>query len=266
MKTVLSLFFTFFFIQTSLAQLVNIEKERKEKKQGLQGAIAFSLSFKKNTSSIFIANNNTNIQYTKNKHTLLFLNDYSIINVKIDKNNTDLENNNFQHLRYNYSLLDSNKITFELFGQRQQNKIKFLNLRLLAGTGFRFKIIDKDYLSFYIATLAMYEKEELSDSLKSLTSTIKGDFYSSISVTITDNLSFKNVVYYQPALVNLNNYQDFEFIKDYRLFIESSLKFKIYKNIFYELQFHMSYDSKPPIELINTPLFYDFTNQLTFKF
>lgn len=266
MKIILSLIFIFSFFQYSYAQLVNIEKERKENKQGFQGAISFSLSLKKNTSSIFTANNNTHIQYTHKKHTILFLNDYSIINVKIDKNNTELENQNFQHLRYNYSIVDTNRITFEIFGQRQQNKIKFLKLRLLAGTGFRFRIIENDNISFYIASLAMYEKEILSDSLNTLTSTLKADIYSSFSVSINDFLSFKNVVYYQPALINLNKYKDFELIKDYRLFIESSMKFQIYKNIFYELQFQMSYDSRPPIELINTPLFYNFKNQLTFKF
>lgn len=266
MKNLLIIIFFFLLFQQSYAQLVNIEKERKENKQGIQGAISFSLSLKKNTSSIFTANNDVHIQYSKNKHTILFLNDYSIINVKIDKNNTELENKNFQHIRYNYSIVDTNKITFEIFTQHQQNKIKFLKSRFLAGSGFRFKIIENKNLSFYIANLAMYENEILSDSLNTITSTIKADIYSSIAFSINDFITFKNVVYYQPALINLNNYKDFAFIKDYRLYLESSVDFQIYKNIFYQMQFQMSYDSRPPIELINTPLFYNFKNQLTFKF
>ncbi len=265
-KTFILALFFLSITHFSYSQLVNIEKERKEQKEGFQGSIAFGLISTKTTSSMFQANNTIHLQYILHKNTFLILNDYSIIKVKIDENNTDLENKNFQHFRYNYSLVDTNKIVYELFLQRQQNKVKYLKLRALAGTGFRFGIIDNDKMSLYVASLGMYEKEYLTDSAQTVTESIKGDIYSSFSITFTDNFSFKNVVYYQPALVNLNNYKDFEFVKDYRLYLESSLKFKVFKNIFYELQFQMSYDSRPPTELLNTPLFYTFKNQLTFKF
>ncbi len=266
LKITLSVLFLFGFINFSYSQLVNIEKERKDQKEGFQGAITFGLISNKTTSSIFQANNTIHLQYIIHKNTFLILNDYSMIKVKIDENNTDLVNKNFQHFRYNYSIVDTNKIVYELFLQRQQNKVKYLKLRALAGTGIRFGIIDNNKISLYVASLGMYEKEYLTDSAQTITESIKGDFYSSFTLSFSDNFLFKNVIYYQPALVNLNNYKDFEFMKDYRVFLESSMKFKIFKNIFYELQFQMSYDSRPPAELLNTPLFYTFKNQLTFKF
>jgi hypothetical protein len=185
--------------------------------------------------------------------------------VKNNNNKFDLVNQNFQHLRYNYSIIDTNIVDLELFIQRQQNKIKYLKLRFLTGAGLRYRIIKTKNINFYFATLMMYENEILSDSAKTNTKMLKADLYSSISIKIS-TFKLTNVTYYQPALFDLNKYKDFERFKDFRIYSETSLSFKIFKNIEYSFVYQLSYDSRPPIELVSTPLFYNFTNELTYNF
>ncbi len=256
-------------------QLVNIEKERKTIKSGLQGSLSFAFNITQNTRSIIQGNNNTNIQFiTKNmKNTFLILNDYTIMKVMKQQNNFDLINKNFQHFRYNYAFSDTTKkhfgaYVYELFFQRQQNKIKYIKLRLLWGTGMRFRIINSKTLIIFLCPLIMYEYEKLSDSAHTITKTIKGDFYTSINLKINDLILFTNVTYYEPALINLNpNISNFEPISDFRLYSENSLTFNLIKNrLQFMIIFSLAYDSRPPVELINRPLFYNFKNALSIKF
>ncbi|MEA3451665.1 MAG: DUF481 domain-containing protein [Bacteroidota bacterium] len=255
-----------FLFSNSYSQVVNIEKKRKEYKQGFQGSISLQFGIIQNTSQILQGSNTAHLQYTKGKSTLLILNDYSLMKVQKGEDDFDLINKNFQHLRFNYSIIDTNAINFEFLIQRQQNKIKFLQFRFLAGTGFRFRLINNDFIQFYIAPLIMYENEILSDSAQTTTKMLKGNLYSSLYINLTEDISFSNVIYYQPAISNLNNYADFERFIDYRISSESSFSIKILKNLKFSVVFKLAYDSKPPIELISNPLFYDLTNVLTYKF
>ncbi len=249
------------------AQVVNIEKKRKNKKEGLQGKIGLSLNITENTKQIIEGNNTINLQYSQKAHTFLLFNDYTLMKVKKTGVNEDLINKNFQHIRYNYTLKDSSFATLELFAQRQQNKIKYLNFRGLAGAGFRFRILENNIISLHFAPLLMYEQEILSDSLQTKTKNLKGDIYTSISLKITDNFYVSHVTYFQPALYDLGNYADFEYFSDFRLSSETVLTFSIIKNrLEFNIKYQMSYDSRPPIELIEKPLFYTLKNQLTFKF
>ena len=191
MKKIFIILFLFVLFFSVSAQVVNIEKQRKEYKQGFQGNVAFAFNIIQNTNKIIQGSNTVHLQYIKNKHTFLLLNDYTLMKVQKDLDNIDLVNKNFQHFRYGYSIIDTNVINFELFVQRQQNKIKYLDFRFLTGAGFRFKIIDNDFMTLYFAPLTMYEHEILSDSAATTTKMIKGDFYMSLTMNITKNVYFR---------------------------------------------------------------------------
>ncbi|MBN2662819.1 MAG: DUF481 domain-containing protein [Bacteroidales bacterium] len=263
----LIVFVFFVFLSSSVfSQLVNIEKERKSYKEGFQGFVTFSFDVAQSTSKIIQVSNLANFQFVKKKHTFLILNDYTIMQVQKDQDNIDLINKNFQHFRYNFSIVDTNKVSFETFVQRQQNKIKFLKLRALAGAGFRFNIINNKNFVLNFAILSMYENEILSDSINTNTKMLKGDMYLSFSLKIIDHLYFSNVTYYQPALADFNNFASFEQFNDFRIFSDFSFSFVIFKNLEFSLAFESAYDSRPPLELVNNKLFYDISNKLTYKF
>jgi hypothetical protein len=106
-KYIIFIIFITFFLQTQ-AQLVNIEKERKEYKEGFQGNIAFALTLSQNTSRFIKGTNTAHLQYTIKRHTFLILNDYTLMKVQNDENDFDIINKNFQHFRYNFSIIDTN--------------------------------------------------------------------------------------------------------------------------------------------------------------
>lgn len=239
-------------VDLSYAQVVNIEKRRKNKKEGFQGGVSLSLGLKENVSQIIQVKNNLHLQYYKNKHTVLFFNDLSMMAVNRDK----LINDGFQHLRYNYDIGESRFLTAEYFTQYQYNTIKLLKTRFLTGGGPRLKIHDNDSsLSFYLAPLVMYEYEQLSDSLDTYSRQFKGDFYCSITVKLNKILNFSHVTYYQPYFANW---------ADYRIASDSHLKLDITKNLSFIVTFNLAYDSMPPEDV--PKLFYSLTNGIKYSF
>jgi len=262
--------FFIFFISTYSdlqAQLVNIEEQRKDLKSGIQGLINFSFNINQNTRFLTKFNNTLAIQYTYKQSTLLVLNDISFLRLIDTGQNIDIINKNFQHIRYNYNFKKHDNLTYEFFIQRQQNKIKFIKYRFLTGTGFRIRVFSKDNSNLFIGSLLMYEYEILSDSSNLLSKVLKGDFYISANIKISDLVDLVHVTYYQPALYNLSSQINFELIRDFRLSSETDINFKILNNhVSFSVNLIINYDSRPPAPLSQHPLFYSINNKLTFKF
>ncbi|HPE19638.1 MAG TPA: DUF481 domain-containing protein [Tenuifilaceae bacterium] len=258
----------------SLAQLVNTENSRKEKKEGIQGMASVGFMFNKTTNEIIHIQNDIGIQYSKKQHTFLLLNNLELMKVSSSTGNQDLINQHFQHFRYNYSRNDSSLIIWEYFAQHQQNKLKYQDLRIVSGAGPRFRIVEKDVFSFFICPLFMYEheKEFETQSSKASTSVLKGDFYGVLTLKLSDGLSIKHVTYYQPAFIDLSKSSNFEPINDFRIASETALTFKLFKKMLeFSTVFTYSHDSRPPGLFVsetgdNKMNFYAIKNEIKLKF
>ena len=101
----------------------------------------------------------------------------------------------------------------------------------------------------------MYEYELLSDSLNTDISILRVDAYLNFIYSINKYVSFSNIVYYQPAFKNFN---------DYRISSETGLRFNINKFLSLSILYSAEYDSEPPENVDN--LFYSFINRLIIKF
>ncbi|HPJ44862.1 MAG TPA: DUF481 domain-containing protein [Tenuifilaceae bacterium] len=258
----------------SLAQLVNTENSRKEKKEGIQGMASVGFMFNKTTNEIIHIQNDIGIQYSKKQHTFLLLNNLELMKVSSSTGNQDLINQHFQHFRYNYSRNDSSLIIWEYFAQHQQNKLKYQDLRIVSGAGPRFRIVEQNVFSFFICPLFMYEheKEFETQSSKASTSVLKGDFYGVLTLKLSDGLSIKHVTYYQPAFIDLSKSSNFEPINDFRIASETALTFKLFKKMLeFSTVFTYSHDSRPPGLFVsetgdNTMNFYAIKNEIKLKF
>ena len=256
------------------AQLVNTESSRKEKKEGIQGLATLGFLFNKTTNEVFHIQNDIGIQYSKKQHTFLLLNNLELMKVSSSTGKQDLINQHFQHFRYNYSRHDSSFVTWEYFAQHQQNKLKYQDLRLITGAGPRFRIAENKRVVLFLCPLFMYEHEVESETQSDnvSTSVVKGDFYASFTLKLLDELDFKNVTYYQPALFDLNSSSNFEAVKDFRIASETALTFKLFKKkLEFSTIFSLSYDSRPPglfvIESGETSMkFYAVKNEVKLKF
>lgn len=242
----------FILISTSYlqAQLVNVEKSRKEAKQGFQGFIDLNFSLTQNTRKIFESGTSTLLQYHNDRHTVLLLNNLEFMRVE----GNDLINNGFQHIRYNYTL-GSGFTTAEVFVQHQYNSIRLLRRRLLFGAGPRFRIIENESLGIYIAPLVMLEQEKLNDEENTFTNKFKGDLYASITWSLDERISFSHTTYYQPDLAK---------VSEFRLASDSGLEIELSKRFAFILTFNLAYDSHPPDDIPG--LFYSLKNGIKYNF
>ncbi len=246
-------FFTTLFIAFSLslqAQLVNVEKSRKEAEPGLQGLIDLNLMLTRNTRQIFEGGTSAHLQYVRGRHMTLILNNIGLMRVEGD----NLINNGFQHLRYNYNM-GNGFVTAELFTQHQYNAIRLLKRRFLFGGGPRFSIYENDNLGIYIAPLVMYEHELLDEAPEVQTDKFKGDLYISFTYSRDERINFTHTTYYQP---------DFAILKEFRLSSETGLELKFNERFSFLVTYNLSYDSHPPQEIPR--LFYTLKNGIAYNF
>lgn len=249
-SVVLTLLFLFLFFSEAKSQLVNVEKDRKDRKEGFVGSASLSLTLTQNTKQIFQGNNQIGVQYHKNVHTLLLLNNLGYMRV----DGSNLINNGFQHLRYNYQLKPE-WIEFEAFTQHQYNTIRLLRQRFLFGAGPRFRLVESEKFSLFLAPLFMYEHEKLSDELGSQTNKFKGDFILSARMELNERIFFSHVTYYQPDMAAFN---------EFRIASDSRLQLKFSEKFSFEIIWDLLYDSHPPGDIPNT--FYTLRNGLKYSF
>jgi len=250
MKKIILLTIIISFSLSGFSQIVNIEKKRKDNK-GFQATIGINFNLKETGSRILELKNNIDLQYSYKAHKIILLNNIKLLSV--DKGS--LINNGFQHLRYNYTIKDSSFITLEAFGQLQYNEQKLLKKRVIGGGGPRFRILQNEKISWYIAPLAMYEYEQLSDSVNTEIKLFRIDSYTNFRYSISKSVSFNLITYYQP---------DFGNFSDFRVSGESGFRFNINKHLAFAVTYAADYDNQPPPEVQNT--FWYFKNSLVLKF
>jgi hypothetical protein len=231
------------------AQVMNIEQERiKTDTTGWAGTAQVSFQYVKNEDEVWNAGGHIHIQYKTKKSLYLCLSDYTFSK----SDGEDFANAGVQHLRYNYRIKPW--LTAEAFTQAQFNKLLNVDFRWLLGAGPRFTLVKTKPFRMYVATLYMYEYEELSD-----TSIINRDHrlgsYLSFSLKIKDNLSVANTTYYQPR---------FDRFSDFRLSTQTDMKIGISKHFSFKLSYIYFYDAVPA-ELV-THYTHSFVNSLSFEF
>jgi putative salt-induced outer membrane protein YdiY len=232
------------------AQIVNVESLRRisdSSKWSVSGSLDVGLI--KNTSSIFRVNNRIRLQYNSKNNVYLFINDLNL--QKIEDNS--FVNRGTQHLRYNRKL--GERIKFEAFAQSQYDAVSNIKFRGLLGIGPRFKLSKNKNFRYYLGTLLMYEIEEALDNSIEILRDLRGSTYFSCSLYPLDNLSIVSTTYYQPLLKQFS---------DFRISNETSVAFRIVKNLAFKITFIYNFDAEP---IVNIPkVQYELTNGLIYSF
>jgi hypothetical protein len=248
MRQFLILFTLVLFQYKITSQVINIESKRfLQDTNGFIGKADVNFNINQNINQVMSLGINIHSQYVHNRNRILAIGDLAFIKAGAK----DFVNSGYQHLRYNYKLL--NWLTWEAFIQAQYNRILLLDRRYLAGTGPRFKLLKTKNVRAYTAVLYMYEyQSQNNDSLES--------YNNRISSYITIGMSFKKVefattTFYQP---NLNNFND------YRIANDSAFEIIITNHFNFKVGFNLLYDTKQPIGIPD--LTYILKNGLTYKF
>jgi hypothetical protein len=217
------------------------------REDGFSGNAEFSANFVQNVNNMFQSVNNSQLQYRKGDNSWLLLNgfNYTLLN------GNRIVNDAFGHLRYNRKITDV--ITAEAFVQGQYNEIIKIKSRYLAGTGLRFKIIEKDKIRLYFGSLYMHEKEE--EHTDAINNHHRVSNYFSVGVPVTEHITVDFISYYQPDIFNM---------ADYRLTGEAIIEMRLNKRVAFRFAHSLFYDTRPPEGIKN--MFYNFRNGLKIEF
>ena len=240
------------FYNLLTAQVANIESERiVTDTTGWAGSMKLGLTIDKEVSTVIEAIGEAHLQFKTVKSLFLLR-----ANANFTKaGNTTFASNSFFHLRHNYKL--NSWLRWEEFTQVQTNKVTGIELRYLLGTGPRFKLIQRPWISIYVGTAIMYEyeREVGPENIKIIHEQPRSSSY--LSFTIQSNESFKwaQTVYYQTL---------YDFPEDHRFATQTDLEFKISKKLSYVLTYKMLYDTLPAFGIPNTT--YSLESYLSLKF
>lgn len=230
------IFFLMCFICSTnlLAQVSNVEARRvKTDTTGWYGEFDTGFKVVREVGNVFSSSSSARVQYKTPKSIYLALGEYNWSGARGE----NYTNNAFLHLRYNRNIVKT-WMKWEVFTQVQFNKITRINLRLLNGTGPRFKLLDKEKSAMYLGTLYMYEfTKELNHEDKILyLKEHRMSSYFSFSLFPVDNISVISTTYYQPRLNAWN---------DFRVANASEFRAKVTKRLVLSMIYKFNYDAFP---------------------
>lgn len=249
MRKILFVFLLFCGIIAN-AQILNVESLRRvTDTSGFSGSFSVNFSLIRNVNDFIVLGTDIHLQYKMNKHLVLLKNDISFLKVEGE----DLADNGITHLRYNYKLRP--RIAWEVFAQRQYNRVAKIDLRTLVGTGPRIKLTKSEDYRFYFGPLVMYEYERLLDDAGTRNRELRASVYLSFSIYPTDNISLISTTYYQPL---------FEKFSDYRISSQSTLLVKLYKDLSLSVNHTFFFDAFPAQDIPTSQ--YNFSTGVVYSF
>ncbi len=186
------------------AQIVNIESARMQSDTvGWMGKFGAAASLTQNTRKTVGCDLEAHLQYktTNDQGLWLFLANYDLLK----SGNTKIISNVLTHLRYNRKINDW--LRWEVFGQYQNNLITQIDLRLLFGTGPRFKLIKRKAFHLYTACLFMYEREKERTTPAVYHNDLRNSSYVSFTWQPRDNIELISTTYFQPLVKKFSDYR-----------------------------------------------------------
>jgi len=229
-------FFCYHF--SSMAQILNVERDRLEAHDSSTmwlGNVGLGFNLQQQQTRVLTWTNSLNMAYVTPKNKLMFIGSYENINGEGE----DLVQNGYFHTRLNLGW--KKKVIYELFAQAQFDEVRGINQRLLSGGALRFQPLGYDHenTTFAIAPGLMYEYEDWTfGEYDSTTSVIKTSSYINLHTTLSEKIELNVVGYYQARL---------DYLHKPRLSSDITLNLKLSKNLVFGTQFSVLYDSAPVV-------------------
>lgn len=213
------------------AQVVNIESERlKADSNGVYGSLSGDFELTSNTKTVVVFDATAQLEYKQDSNLYLLLGNYGFVSGDKEA----FANNAFIHLRYNRKI--TTLLRWEVFTQLQFNEVSKINLRYLLGTGPRFKLVDKEKLKIYAASLVMFEYGEDDTTENAFHRDVRSSSYLTFTFVPIHNLRIISTTYYQPLYNELS---------DFRLMNQESVEISISGRFKLEPAFNYLFDSRP---------------------
>jgi len=238
------------FADQMYSQVINIEDKRiKTDTVGWAGSGEASVYMSKNNDYVLSVLTDLHIQYKTKKSLFLLLTDIATVQVN---ENQKFVNSGFQHFRYNYKIRD--RFVWEAFVQGQYNEPLAIDLRILTGTGPRFKIVGTDEFRLYAAALYMYENEK-NTGVEVPQQNHRLSSYISFTLSPKETYSVVSTTYFQPK---------FDDFSDRRISTSLDIKSFLTKKLYLVVNYNLLDDSEPAAGVVNT--IYELTAGLGLEF
>ena len=235
------------------AQIVNIEEQRitgTNDSVHWYGHLRFGASLVKVQEEVLQLNTAAQVEHKQGKSLLLLLVDGRFLRA----GGKEFNNAGFAHLRYNHKLTDP--LSVEVFAQAQFNKLLFIELRALAGSGLRYRIF-KDATGknrVYFGAAYLFEHNRFTDETDDR-NWHRLSSYLSFTFRPWQGVTLVSTTYFQPQLADWSNHR---FATEWRLDMPLGKKLSFFTD------FTLQTDKALPLDApIST---YAWLNGLTFKF
>lgn len=228
---------------------VNTEKLQALKaKPGVHGYLEGAVVWQTGNTDLLQAGIGARIEYVRGVHRPFVQATYALG----QKSGERFVHNGFLHARW--PAMWHRRVGSEVFAQLEFNEFKLQRLRALAGAGVRVAAILASRVHLYLGSGYMFEYEDLDLPDLALppmaglagrrhparTYSHRWTSYVSLRVAVSGWLTLSNVTYAQPR---------FDHFSDLRVLEDFAATFTVYKRLKLELNFVLSYDSDPPIEV-----------------
>lgn len=247
MKKNMFLLMTLLIFSVQGISQVNTEKYRTAADSlGFSGTTAFDFTLMSGSTDFQYMGTNLHLNYQFTSQQLLLIAGGGFGR----KNGSNFFKKSLVHLR---DVIDiTERIQFESFAQYDNNPIRLLSNRSIAGGGFRFIIPDLKSLRTRLGISAFYEHEEYSVeqgmSHDQETKFSRLSTYLTWSLNPAKSVSLQGVSYYQPRI---------ESPSDHRILSENSLQVNLNDKVKLVTKLNIFFDSHPAdgvdqMELIST--------------
>lgn len=261
---------TFFFIimmttLPSAGQILRVDKNHLESDSAGYFTLAAEAIFSLDNRSISPTeklvftrlHSKADLLYVSKRHAYILINS---IEYQSSTNSTPFSTG-YTHFRVNFRR--QHKLSYETYSQLQYDEIRRMKLRILAGGGFRFTVIDKEGVDIHLGTGLMYEVEKWQE----IENDPSSDFYKKIpkfsnylgvEFTLSKHMKLNLWGLYQTGNDTEDN------MRRNRYAAEASLNFIISRRVVWLNRFGYFYDAQPVIPI--NPAFYQLMNGLRINF
>lgn len=215
----------FFLILLFVSQARSEEKDKPYKFELAPGITVF----KGNTDRVGITGSMDMEWITKMNELVLLVNHAYAETEKVkDANQGDAT------FTYDFNFLERESLF--VFLMPSYNEFQKLDLRLQSGGGYKHTFVKNDIAKISMSAAALYEREDLADDLGD-SNIMRFSFRPKLKFMFGAENSISIIYFYQPRADRW---------EDYRMLLDTSVEFQIYKKLFFELKLLDEYNEIVP--------------------
>jgi hypothetical protein len=224
------------------AQIVNVNSLADDRKPGAAGGLDLSLDLRSGNATLLHFGASGLFGYRKNRTFAFVLakGEYGLTGAFSGPMSSKFADRDLEHVRLRYRITDW--FSWEAFAQHDRDSFRRLSLRLLAGTGPRFRVVGEKVFTLFLAIAYMSEHEEvtddpLNDSPGEIDNNPRLSSYVAAYLKLAEHLKLNETAYLQPNLADLG---------DTRVLSDTELTAQATSHVALKLTFSVAYDSEPP--------------------